>query len=142
MAWESPPTFVDGQTLTATQLNKLSNAVNYLNALGGAPSMGFLQTIVTGTNISTWYSVWHRNRYLHVYCAINSGNKPSNVSVYYNGGSSLGGLPAGNGPYHLVFDLNSLGLTVGTRYNLEIRISTGATDKFAIQYIAEMTASS
>ena len=148
MAWVAPPTFNSGDVLTATQLNTLSDAVNYLNALGGAPSPGFLQQIIYGTNANVIYSVWHRHNYLHLWCAVTAGNKPNpfRIYIYPSGypGSNINVTPTfdGNGPWHLIADISSAGIAVGTRYDVEIRISSSSGDRFAVRYLAEMTASS
>ena len=40
MPWVTPTNFTDGETLTATRLNELANAVRFLNGVGGAPAVG------------------------------------------------------------------------------------------------------
>lgn len=116
MPYTNIPTLADGQVLTASHLNLLANNANYLSGLGGAPNVAFAHWITSDGGSKYWH-IRHRHRYIKIYVTFT--NNPDYFRVYYNGVQLYNnGDPSGT--LNLSLDTNSLGLTVGTWYELRI----------------------
>lgn len=141
MAWVTPPTFVDGNVLTATQLNQLSDAVRYLNGLGASPNVisaevGNIQGVT-----SYWFAGRHTNRYLK---CLYIGNANSDYLKIYYGATLLynDGDPysAGNAQW-ATLDLQTLipALAVGDWYRLEVQMHNNTNGTLSVLALYEAT---
>jgi hypothetical protein len=116
MAYTTIPTLSDGTILTAAWLNTLADNANYLNSLGGVPNLAFSH-VATSTGQSLYYHIRHRHRYLYV--LVSFVNNADYFNVKYNGSTVYtNGDPSGTPTIKI--DLNSLSLTVGNWYVVQI----------------------
>ena len=121
MAWTTPPTFVDGAILSASQLNILSADLEYLYALLQAPqpasSTLYANRSLTSTNNS--WRIRYKNRYLH-YRATVAANTVNAFAIVVNGTTyTISSTPQTVGyVYSGYVDVKAQGLTVGTIYNV------------------------
>lgn len=126
MAYTAPSTFVDGNVLTASQLNILSDDVQFLFGLASRVVIPF-QSIVSGagSGIDAIWTVRHTHRYLLYYLSQNAATSDS-LEIFYGGSSvySDGGNRAAPYTWAGYVDLDSTpgGLTVGTWYELSLAI--------------------
>lgn len=82
MAWVTPPTWTNGETLGATKLNQLSDAVRFVNGLGAGPApLGTVQTATATTSYVFWCPR-HRHRYLQVRYWTDGADE---INVWFNG---------------------------------------------------------
>ena len=131
MPYTSISTVADGDTLTAYHLNILAANANYLGGLGGLPNVAFRQ-LRTSDASSTFFHMRHRHRYLKAYY---ESTNCDYIKIYYNGSLVKNdGDPDPAEPYSI--DLNSLGLTIGNWYEIEVQtafVGTGEL-KFKIMW--------
>lgn len=133
MPYTAIPTLADGQILTASHLNLLADNANYLGSLGAMPNAAFAQwrTDVGG---SKYWHIRHRHRYLKAYVEYTAN--PDYFRIYYNGTQVYNNNdPSGSAT--LSIDLNSLGLTVGTWYELRCDAAFVAGSALALKLLWE-----
>ena len=86
MAWTTPPTFADGATVTAAQLNALSANCVYLSQMLLGANIPFgswaLDVDDADEHNNMWY-VTHMHRYLHYKIRLTAGDL-TEVSIRYN----------------------------------------------------------
>lgn len=123
MAWTSPPTFADGNILTANQLNILSDDIEYLYGLGDVLNVPFCSKRYEGSspfqNVARW-RIRKKYRYLHYSFTLSAGYINPDFRLYYDvnkifeitSPSTLSTLQTWSG----YVDLNGLSLTTGTWY--------------------------
>ena len=133
MPYTTIPTLSDGSILTAAHLNTLADNVNFLNSLGGIPNLAFSH-VATSTGQSLYWHMRHRHRYLYVLVSfVNNADyfnvKYNNSTVYTNGDPS--GTPT------IKCDLNSLGLTVGNWYVVQVDCGFVAGSSMDLKLIYE-----
>ena len=134
MPYATIPTLADGQVLTATHLNLLGGNANYLGGLGGLPSVAFRQ-VRTSSAGSTFFHLRHRHRYLKAYYETTNG-ACDYIKVIYNGVQVLNdGDPDPAQTYSI--DLNSLGLTVGVWYEIEMQTAFAGTGELRFKLLWE-----
>ena len=98
MAWDTPPTFVDGDTLSASQLNILGANQEYLKGVLDTPNVPF-QTITAtdGETVDFWFR--HQLDYFHWKFRIDGGESDTIVIKLYDISGTLvtfgGALPDG-----------------------------------------------
>lgn len=120
MAWTSPPTFADGNYLSAAQLNTLSNDVAHVWAAVQQPAPPFIRVAFSGA--STWTGgIRHKHRYLYYNIYLESGTHET-LSIAYNGTTLYTDGVDRTAPYSWAgtLDLNSLGLTVNDWYTVSV----------------------
>ncbi len=142
MAWVSPPTFVDGATLTAAQLNQLSDGVRHLNGLGGQSVGATLEAHHTNdTPASYYYAGRHTHRYLHI---IYYGSNGDDINVYYGGSSIFHDGNPNAGKVDAVVDLQTAlpGLAVGTWYELQVILEANSGGQVSVWWIGESQSAS
>lgn len=124
---DTPPTFVDGQILSAAQLNTLRDIVNDLQQVGAAPVAPFLAWFGDRSDGPEYNYYWlrHRYRYLHISYEIGIAAAVQ-LKVRYNTYTEYD-LTLTVGTRTVIVDTNTVfaGLVVGTFY--EIRIKHQAT---------------
>jgi len=128
MLFQTPPDFVDG-VLSATQLNILSDDLEYLYGLSSGVNMPFLRDpqFQGGNNTISYWQIRHRAQYLNVYIAYTldaSWNNHLAWTVTYGGTtiSSTDPIAYAN-PGYVSFDLNALGsFTLGNWYEITIAV--------------------
>ena len=125
MAYTTPPTFSTGNILTAAQLNILSDDINYLNAVGAAPSVGFLEdtTTSTSTHHTVHYLCRYTNPYLHV---ITNAQDSGILKVTVNGTVLINIGSMSNGYYDHIADATSAGMTLGSFYDITTELTTNS----------------
>ena len=142
MAWVTPPTWVDGEVLSATKLNQLSDGVNYLNGLGVVPAVVSAvqaETVGSGGGGQTLY-FWcprHRHRYLHLRYWTDGGD---DLKIYY--GSTLifhDGDPDGGENWIAAVDLDAVSgmVAYGQPYELRIETLINANKTFKVRMVTE-----
>lgn len=134
MPYTTPPTFVDGQYASATQLNDLSDNIEFLNGVMAGPNISF-QSITWDTNSGehTWY-MRYRHRYLHYSFQIAS-DPADDVKIYVNGTLVFHDGAPGEGFQTSYVDLNSLGLTVGNWYPVRFEYDKAANSVCTVNYL-------
>ena len=91
MAWTTPPTFTDGNVLSATQLNTLSSNCEYLYGVATGPNIPFSSLTVEGTSLdhdpanNVWY-FRHQFDYFHFRIEFGTQDIDSGdtIQIYYN----------------------------------------------------------
>jgi hypothetical protein len=134
MAWTTPPTFADGDILTASQLNILAENQNYLAGIAGSVNVGFPQTTLNG-DVSVYYTVVHSYNNLHI--RFHEVNTDSSLRVYY-GSTLVYTSPQDGGTFTVNVDLSGAGLTLGQIYSVRFRGEAGGTTN--IYYASETEA--
>lgn len=147
MAWSTPPTFTDGETLTATKLNQLSDGVTYLNGLGAAPAIVAAQqveTVGSGGGGQTLY-FWchrHRHRYLHLRYWTDGGD---DIKIYYGATQIFhDGDPDAGDNWITAVDLDAVSgmVAYGAAYELRVETLINANKTMKIRMIAEANTTS
>ena len=144
MPWSAPPTFADGEILSATKLNQLSDAVTFLNGLQAAPAAIGLVQIATQTTQYVFWCNRHRHRYLQLRYWTDGADE---INVYYNGTKVFYDNDPDNGDLWMlhqgttVMDLNGVAgmVAYGQPYELTIEVkplSGGKTIK--LRQVSEM----
>ena len=125
MPYTSPPTFADGNILTAAQLNTLSDDIEYLYGLGDVLNVPFSAKLYAGgVNYQDQikWKIRKRYRYLHYSFTLIAGTINPDLRLYYNTNiiftvtspTQLAILQTWSG----FVDLNALSLTAGTWYDI------------------------
>lgn len=141
MPYTTPPTFVNGQVISAAQLNILGDDIEFLNGVMAGPNIPF-QSITWDTNSGehTWY-VRHRHRYLHYSFQI--ANDPADdVKIYVNNSLVFHDGSPGEGFQTSYVDLNPLGLTVGVWYPIRFEYDKAANSVCTVNYLLQSASTS
>ncbi len=131
MSWVTPPTFTTGAVLTATQLNTLSDDLEYLHGFvsGANPAITAVQLAADG---DAYALIRHMHRYLWVQYAAND-----DVRIYYDATEVYhDGAPAGTREGHVI-DLDSFGLTVGQLYTIKLSLDSDSGGVRIVYYLFE-----
>lgn len=146
MPWTTPPTFADGNILTASQLNILSDDLEYLSGVTEAVNTPFtgLITSLPLTSSNNLWRIRHQHRYLHYRIYSTSGTSDY-VKVYYDGEVAYDDSGNRAGP-HLwagYADLDSVapGLVVGTYYDLWVE-ADGDAWTLRVEFLGESDSTS
>lgn len=143
MPFSTPPTFTDGNVLSASQLNTLAANQNYFNSLLGTTSnTGFMtEDISTDRDSAIW--VFKRSRrYLHYRVDMIEGLS-DRLIIYVNGNEELNdGINRSSGySWTGYFDLTAITspVTVGDLYEVYCNcdVDSAGTNTFRIQYFIE-----
>lgn len=147
MAWGTPPTFADGETLSATKLNQLSDGVTYLNGLGAAPVVAAAvqaETVGSGGGGQTLY-FWchrHRHRYLHLRYWTDGGD---DIKIYYGATQIFhDGDPDGGEYWITAVDLDAVSgmVAYGQPYELRVETLINANKTMKIRMVTEANTAS
>jgi len=87
MAYTTPPTFADGNVLSASQLNILSDDVEFLHGIVSGVNAPFTSDTFTdagGNHVSRTWTKRREGRYLHYKVRITS-NETADFYIYVNG---------------------------------------------------------
>lgn len=137
MPYQTPPTFVDGQKISALQLNILSSDIEFLNGVMAGPNIPF-QSITWDaySGEHTWY-IRHRHRYLHYSFQI--ANDPADdVKIYYNGVQVFHDGAPGEGFQTSYRDLNAYGTwTPGVWYPIRFVYQKAANSVCTVNYLIQ-----
>lgn len=134
MAYTSISTVADGDILTASYLNTLASAANYLSGLGGLPNVAFRQ-LRTSSAGSTFFHMRHRHRYLKAYY---ESTNCDYIKIYYNGTQVMNdGDPDAAQTYSM--DLQTLipSLVVGNWYEIEVQTAFVGTGELKLKIMWE-----
>jgi hypothetical protein len=145
MAWSTPPTFSDGSTLSATQLNTLSDDLSFLYGVLKAPQMTFPSHFFNRDLASdnNGWTIRYYHRYIHYRIRITS-NSISSVKMYVNGTEyviSSTEQTVGH-VYSSYVDVNAQGLTVGEFYTVYFVIDLGGLSSAIVEYVIQSEATS
>jgi len=135
MAYVTPPTFTTGNILTATNLNTLSDDIEFLYGLANGVNLGFDIGVFTVTAEKTWY-IQHKHRYLHYIYTV--GSDPCNeIQVYYDATLVNETLSTAEGSFSGYIDLNSFGFTVNQWYAVKWDYTRDANSNCVVYYLME-----
>lgn len=137
------PTFVDGEVLTAFQLNQLVSAVNALEGAILTPAIGFPWVISTISG-SRKMAIRHAaaNGFVHLYYEFKGGSGDDvRLNLYHQAAPSTAveifrdGSP-NQQAYKQIIDLTSRSMVVGELYTLELVWVNGGANSFECSLIA------
>lgn len=149
--YSTPPTFSNGNVLTAAQLNTLGTDIKFLNERALVPNTGFY----SGTNLesnsgsNTSRGLWnfiHVSNLLYYNIKLTQGTVDE-VSIEVNGNEVFDYGFTQNAPYGWTgtVDMSALGwwasapLVVGTTYSINVKFrGSGSVSQLAIRYIGEV----
>ena len=136
MAWTTPPTFVNGAVLSASQLNILSDDLEYLAGFvtGANPAITAVQLAADGDAFAL---IRHMHRYLWV-----QYNANDDVRIFYDATEVYHDGNPGGTRKGWVIDLNSFGLTVGQLYTLKFSLDSDEGGVRIVYYAYESDVSS
>lgn len=141
MPWVTPPTFADGETLTATKLNALGDAVRFLNAVGGAPSVGeasWYETVGAGGGGTTRYKhIRHKYSFLKVYYWSEAADS---LKVWVNGTQVYNNGNPANGHQIVSINIGAQPLSLLGFYEVKIEFLVEADSSFEIKMVQEESA--
>lgn len=125
MAFTTPPTFVDGSALSASQLNILANNQLYLySLLGTNTNTGFTTEDINTDRDSGRWRFKRSRKYLHYRIDMISGDS-DRLKIYVNGGEEFNdGVNRTGYSWTGYFDLDSITYppSVGDEYDVYINI--------------------
>ena len=137
MAFQEPPTFVDGEILSASQLNVLAANQNYLADAIATTNIGFAELEIDNNTTDIYYEIVHTHENLYVRANLTGG---SDLHIYYDATKVVEITDSGQAAENV--DLTSFSFAVGTRYRMRLAWAGGgeATDEIVIQWIGETAA--
>lgn len=147
MPWTDPPDFADDDVLTATNLNKLSDDLEFLHGLITGVNVPF-RSVDWGTDVDPGTYTWrirHLGRYLHYKIVMTSGEHDDLV-LYYDDDNVFQDAGHQVAPYTWsgVLDLHDTGViastpTIGETYAItfEFTWQEGETGGASIWYLFE-----
>jgi hypothetical protein len=138
MAYVTPPTFVDGNVLSATQLNILSDDIEYLHGIADAHNFGFAMRGGAASTTFDYY-IRHKHRYLHYQYRIET-HDANEVQLQYGGVMIDADMVGSIGTHNGYYDLNSFGFTVGEWYQTAFIYTSSSTSYITIDYLFELDA--
>jgi hypothetical protein len=146
MAYTTPPTFADGNFLTATQLNILSDDIEYLYGRSLMPNPGFyrganLESVNGAPVTREGWSLMHLSNSFRYRLETVQGTM-NYVKIRINGQTVLDDQPVVKRSHPYVWEdtvsIASLGLTVGTFYDIEVVLDGNtALDVIRVVYLGE-----
>ena len=135
MAYVIPPTFTNGNILTATNLNTLSDDIEFLYGLAHGVNLGFDIGVFTVSAAKTWY-IQHKHRYLHYKYHV--GSDPADaIHLDYGTELNVAEPSVAEGSYTGYVDLNPYGFTVNQWYEVRWRYSKSANSYCTVYYLLE-----
>lgn len=142
MSWVTPPTWTNGETLSATKLNQLSDGVSFLNGLGAGPA----PVMLSAAN-GDFFCPRHRHRYLQVRYYSSNGDY---IRIKYNGSTIFQDGDPEDGEFWMlhngttVMDLNSVGgfVAYGQPYVLTIETNAYSGGGILVRLVTESNSSS
>ena len=138
MAFQSPPTFVDGAVLSASQLNILTANQNYLSGIASSVNPGFRE-VVLGTGAEwIYYSLIHAHNWLYI--RVHVADNHAVLRVYASDDNFTAAIAlietaeAGGEEIEIAVDISGEGLTAGAWLRYGLRGTDGAV---TVRYFAE-----
>ena len=143
MAFIVPPTFADGDILTAAQLNILSDDLEYLYSLVAGANVPFLQHKWDGspTEEPSRTYIFHRaNRYLHYKIRL-TGGETADFKIFVNGNQEYLDSTNRTSGYEWVGYIDLTGITavpaVGDSYEVYANIEWATGGEAKLDYLLE-----
>lgn len=146
MAWPGAmPSFSSGQVLSAADMNKLSDGIEYLYGLlgsGGGGGGGFSKVTIPTSGLDADWEIVHQARYFHYKIEIDGGDMDL-IQIKYNGTAIFSDATSQVGPYTWAgyVDLNASpgGLTDGARYEIHVDFDwqSGSESTGTVHYLLE-----
>lgn len=118
--WTACPSFATDDILTASNLNIISNNLEYLHGFvsGVNPGMASIELTVDGDAFGV---IRHMQRYFHVVYLCQD-----DIRIYYDANEIFhDGAPNGTIADSAIIDLNSEGLTIGQLYTVKFTMDSG-----------------
>lgn len=141
MPWVTPANFTDGETLTATRLNELANAVRFLNGVGGAPAVGensWYETVGAGGGSTTRYKhIRHKHNYLKIYYW---SDGIDSLKVYVNGVQVYNDGAPPNGHQIVPIDISAQGIAALSFYEVRVEIGIDPNKSIELKMVQEESA--
>lgn len=135
MAYVTPPTFVDGNVLSAAQLNILSDDIEYLHGVTDTPNFGFVLRGASASTILAYY-IRHKHRYLHYRYRIET-HDANEVQIEYGGEMIDADMVGAIGTYSGYYDLDSYGFTVNDWYQVSVIYTSSSNSYITVDYLLE-----
>lgn len=133
MSFTTPPTFADGDILSASQLNVLAANQNYLSGLAGGVNPAFREVALGSASESQYYSVLHQHNWLYIIAS--GGNTVRIYSSQDNFTTAIATINTGGGTVEEAVDISGVGLTVGAWVRYRLRGADGYS--VTVRYFAE-----
>ena len=141
MPWITPANFVNGETLTATRLNELADAVRFLNGVGGTPSVGensHYETVGAAGGSTTRYKhIRHRYNYLKVYYWSDGIDA---LRVYVNGVQVYSNGDPPNGHQVVSINIAAQGIAMLAFYEVRVEIEINPNKSIELKMVQEESA--
>ena len=139
MAWQTNPTFADGNVLSAAQLNILSENCEYLFSLVSGINVPFTGDQITTGN-TRGYTFTRQSRYLHYKARLTAGDSDGTsikIDTYTEGGDSTN--RASPYTWTEVIDLTTItsAPAVGDEYEVIVYFTPNPTGTFHLDYLIE-----
>lgn len=136
--WLEPTTFVDGDVLSATGLNRILYDIGYLQGYNFGPIPGFSGVILENWDIgwaNTWYTIWdgyivHKYDTFHYSASIKCDTAGSVLIRWVVDGTVVASGQAGYDGWVEISgstDLSGLGLSTGSRPSVQVQFAWNGT---------------
>lgn len=145
MAWTDPPDFADGDYLTATNLNILSDDIEYLHALAYQVNTGFfVAEILTDSGGYDTASNWACKHFSDTFrYIVNVTAGTSDEFLIYANGNTSNVIYSDNNNRSAAYtwsgtaDISGLGLSTGDIYTIHVRVrgADAGADSCTVQVI-------
>ena len=129
MPYQAVPTFVDGNILSASQLNILSNNIEYLNGFTVSSSQA-MTSVHLEQDGDAYFLIKHTSRYLHT-----KFRSRDRCQIYYDA-TKVYDVDNFPGDATETIDLNPFGLTIGQFYVLKFSLQS-TNDPLYVYYAYE-----
>lgn len=142
MAFSTPPTFTDGNVLSASQLNTLAANQNYfVSLLGTTSNTGFMTEDISTDRVSATWVFKRARRYLHYRVDMIEGLS-DRLKIFVNGNEEFNdGINRTGYTWSGYFDLTAITtpVTVGAFYEVycDCDVDSSGTNTFRVQYFIE-----
>ena len=151
MAYVAPPTFTEDAILKASDLNTLSDDIEFLYGLVQGVNIPFSALVSLGVGLASTNNKWyigHQHRYLHFKWGIGAaGEGITEMKIWYNGvnihdSAETGAGPKGETTYIDLYDTPGPGAgltapTVGNAYEIYIETTHDNDTVFTMYYLIE-----
>ncbi len=129
MPYQAVPTFVNGNILSASQLNILSNNIEYLNGFTVSSSQA-MTSVRLGQDGDAYFLIKHTHRYLHT-----KFRARDRCRIYYDA-TNVYNVDNFPGDETATIDLNSFGLVTNQYYVLKFSLES-TSDPLYVYYAYE-----
>lgn len=145
MAYTTPPTFADGNILTAAQLNILSDDIEHLYGLLSGVNVPFSSQTLTGSGDTRKWIFRHQARYLHYKFRLTSGTSDE-LDIRVGAGEDIEYTDATNrsAPYewtgYIDMEATVADPALGDFYAVFVEFDFASAGDFIVDYLLESDA--